>query len=55
MKPKDGLFAVGRRFTGLCLLCLMLLGGGKAVANSEVLTPPPSMMPQSRLRLLRVT
>ena len=40
MKPKDGLFAVGRRFTGLCLLCLMLLGGGKAVANSEVLTPP---------------
>lgn len=39
MKPKDGLFAVGRRFTGLCLLCLMLLGGGKAVANSEV-TPP---------------
>ena len=41
MKPKDGLFAVGRRFTGLCLLCLMLLGGGNALANDEALISPP--------------
>lgn len=55
MKPKDGLSAVCGRFAGLCLLCLMLLGGGKALANDEALITPPHAMESAAARTVKGT
>ena len=51
MKPKDGLFAACRRFAGLYLLCLMLLGGGKAMASDEFAATPSHVMAVSYTQL----
>ncbi|WP_302282146.1 SusC/RagA family TonB-linked outer membrane protein [Alistipes finegoldii] len=55
MKPKDGLFAACRRFAGLYLLCLMLLGGGKAMASDEFAATPPHVMEPAEVRTVKGT
>ena len=55
MKPKDGLFAACRRFAGLYLLCLMLLGGGKAMASDEFAATPSHVMEPAEVRTVKGT